>query len=284
MSNYGDTPDETPQDPYGQPPQTPPPAAPSYGQPADGTSGQAPYGQGPASPPPYGQGPAGQPPYGQAPYGQQPYGQPGGVATFSVTDAFGYGWKMFVANLGPIIVATLAMIAAIIFINILQFILAGDSSIVALIFSIVGFLVQIVAQAAIVKGSLDITKGKPITVGSLVEGIDWAQVIIASLIIAVGMAVGIVLLVLPGLAVFFLTSFTTYFIIDKKMGAIDALKASVSFVIANIGSLILLFLASIAAYIVGAVLCGVGLLVAIPVVVIATAYAYRTLNGEQVAV
>lgn len=270
MSNYGDTPDETPQDPYGQAPQDPP-AAPNYGQP---TEGQAPYGQAP-----YGQAPAGQPPYGQTPYGQAP----GGVAAFNVVEAFGYGWKMFLANLGPIILATLAMVAAIVVINVLQFILAGDSSIVALFFSIVGFLAQILAQAAIVKGSLDITKGKPITVGSLVEDIDWAQVVVASLIIAVGMAVGFVLLVLPGIAVFFLTSFTTYFIIDKKMGAIDALKASVSFVIANIGSLILLFLASIAAYIVGAILCGVGLLVAIPVVVIATAYAYRTLNGEQVA-
>lgn len=273
MSNYGDTPDETPQDPYGQPPQTPqtppdygqtPPPAPNYGQPAGA---------------PYGEAPAGQPPYGQTPYGQAP----GGVATFSVVEAFGYGWKKFAANLGPIILATLAMIVAIVIVRILEFILSGDSTIMALVFSIVGFLVQIVAQAAIVKGSLDITRGKPLSVGSMVEDIDWAQVIVASLIISVAMGIGLLLLVLPGIAVFFLTSFTTYFIIDKKMGAIDALKASVSFVIANIGSLILLFLASIAAYIVGAILCGVRLLVAIPVVVIATSYAYRTLNGEQVA-
>ena len=81
----------------------------------------------------------------------------------------------------------------------------------------------------------------------------------------------------------FLTSFTLHFIIDKDMGAIDAIKASISFVMANIGTLIVLLPGLIAAYIVGALLCGVGLLVAIPVVVIATAYAYRTLQGEQVA-
>lgn len=263
MTNYGDTPDETPQDPYGQqPPSQPAPGQP-YGQP---------YGQGDG----YG---AGQSPYGQTPYGQAS----GGVAEFSVSAAFSYGWKKFVANLGPILIAAVVMIVAVAVLQLLQRELAGGSAIMALAFSIVSFLVQLVLQAAIVKGSLDITKGAPITLGSLVEGINWAQVVVASLIIAVAMSIGFVLLILPGLAVLFLTSFTTYFIVDKNMGAIDAIKASVSFVIANAGNLILFFLATIAAYIVGALLCGVGLLVAVPVVVIATAFAYRTLNGEQVA-
>ena len=33
----------------------------------------------------------------------------------------------------------------------------------------------------------------------------------------------------------------------------------------------------------GAILCGVGLLVAIPIAVIGTAYTYRRLHGQQVA-
>jgi uncharacterized membrane protein len=50
----------------------------------------------------------------------------------------------------------------------------------------------------------------------------------------------------------------------------------------HFGPLVLFFLASIAAYVVGACLCGLGLLVAIPVVVIAQAYTFRTLNGDPV--
>jgi len=286
MSNYGDTPDETPQDPYGQQPPQGPPGEPNYGQPPSN-----PYGQ------PYGQ-PAGQSPYGQV---------PGGNAPFSVGDAFGYGWNKFKANLGPILIATLVMLAVVAVIQILQFAVTGGSEatfeidpntgeltstssgmvggsiIASLFFGGLSFLAQLFIQSGIVKGSLDLTRGKPISLGSMFSGIDFVQVLIASLILAVATIIGIVLCVLPGLAVMFLTSFTLYFIIDKELPAIEAIKASISFTMANAGTLIVFFLACIAAYIVGAVLCGVGLLVAIPVVVIAQAYTYRTLQGEQVA-
>jgi uncharacterized membrane protein len=115
------------------------------------------------------------------------------------------------------------------------------------------------------------------------SGIDFVQVIVASLILAVATMVGFVMLFLPGLAVMFFSAFTLFFIIDKGMPAIDAIKASVSFTLANAGTLIVFFLACFAAIIVGTLLCFVGLLVAIPVVVLAQAYTYRTLQGEQVA-
>jgi len=43
-----------------------------------------------------------------------------------------------------------------------------------------------------------------------------------------------------------------------------------------------LFFASILAFIVGAILCGIGLIVAIPVTIIATAYAYKLMTGQPV--
>lgn len=287
MSNYGDTPGEPPQNPYGQ---QGPPGEPSYGQPPQGQPASNPYGQ----------------PYGAAGGdggGQSPYGQAGG-SQFSVGEAFGYGWKKFQANLGPILIAALVMFAVVVTIQILQRIIGGGdtiefdpesgtferdsglfggSFIASMFFSALSFLAQLVIQAGIVKGALDLTRGKPISIGSMFAGINWAQVVVASLIIAVVTIVGIIACVLPGLAWLFLTSFTLHFMIDKDLDAISAVRASITFVMANAGTLFVFFLACIAAYIVGALLCGVGLLVAIPVVVIATAYAYRTLQGEQVA-
>jgi uncharacterized membrane protein len=286
MSNYGDTPDETPQDPHGQQPPQGPPGEPDYGQPA----GQPPYGQ------PYGQ-PAGQSPYGQPPAGSAP---------FSVGNAFGYGWNKFKANLGPILLAALVLLAVLVVIQILQAVMTGGSetiefnpdtgefeggssgmlggSILATVFfGLLSQLAILIIQSGIVKGALDITKGKRVSLGEMFSGIDFVQVIVASLILAVATMIGFVLCILPGIAVMFFTAFTLYFIIDKGMPAIEAIKASVSFVMANAGTLIVFFLACLAAYIVGALLCGVGLLVAIPVVVIAQAYAFRTLQGEQVA-
>ena len=49
------------------------------------------------------------------------------------------------------------------------------------------------------------------------------------------------------------------------------------------GNVILWFLLSVLAWFVGALLCGLGLIVAIPVVLIGTAYTYKTLNNEPVA-
>lgn len=288
MSNHGDTP-EPPQNPYGQQP----PGQPDYGQPD--------YGQAPGSP--YDQ-PAGGA-YGGPPTGD-PYGQPGSSAPYSVGDAFGYGFRKFQANLGPIIIAALVLFGAVVLVQLLSlpFTGGGDTTFeidpdtgmieqdsgsmivglfASLVFGAISMVVQLVIQSGIVKGALDITRGKPLSLGSMFSGFDFVQVVIAALVVAVATMIGFVLCILPGIAVLFLTSFSLYFIIDKGMGAIEAIQASVSFVMGNLGTLIVFFLASLAAYVVGALLCGIGLLVAIPVVVIAQAYTFRSLHNEPVA-
>ena len=293
MSNHGDTP-EPPQNPYGQqPPGQQPPGQPDYGQPD--------YGQAPGSP--YDQ-PAGGA-YGGPPTGD-PYGQPGSSAPYSVGDAFGYGFRKFQANLGPIIIAALVLFGAVVLVQLLSlpFTGGGDTTFeidpdtgmieqdsgsmivglfASLVFGAISMVVQLVIQSGIVKGALDITRGKPLSLGSMFSGFDFVQVVIAALVVAVATMIGFVLCILPGIAVLFLTSFSLYFIIDKGMGAIEAIQASVSFVMGNLGTLIVFFLASLAAYVVGALLCGIGLLVAIPVVVIAQAYTFRSLHNEPVA-
>jgi hypothetical protein len=65
--------------------------------------------------------------------------------------------------------------------------------------------------------------------------------------------------------------------------AIDAIKASFGFVNKNLGTLLGFYVAAIVATFVGALLCGIGLLVALPVIVIGQAFLYRRLQGEPVA-
>ena len=87
----------------------------------------------------------------------------------------------------------------------------------------------------------------------------------------------------PGLIVAFFGTFFVYFILDQDLGAWDAIKASFSFVKDNVGNLLLLLILSWIALFVGALLCGIGLFVAVPVVVIAHTYAYKVLRGQPVA-
>ena len=121
---------------------------------------------------------------------------------------------------------------------------------------------------------------KPFSVGQIFDGWDKAQVAIAALIIAAATFVGTLLCDLPGLIVGFLTGYTLLFIVDKQMTAVDAIKASVSFVWSNLGNTLLFWILGLLALAVGAIICFVGLLVAAPVVLIGLAYTYRRLQNE----
>jgi uncharacterized membrane protein len=134
-----------------------------------------------------------------------------------------------------------------------------------------------------VRGALGITRGEKIDLNTFLSTENLGQIVLAAILLAIGTAVGLILCIIPGLIFIFYSQFTYQFIIDKGLPAFDAIKASFDLVNKNLGSVVGLFFASILAVIVGAILCGVGLLVAIPVTIIATAYAYRLMTGQTVA-
>ena len=140
-----------------------------------------------------------------------------------------------------------------------------------------------VVQAGITRGALALTYGQPLTVQMMFNPAMLGQVVIAGIIVGIAAAIGTVLCYLPGLIVIFFTQYVVYFIVDKQLSAVDAIKASISFVNANLGTLVVFYLASLLAFFIGAILCGIGLFVAVPVVLIAQAYTYRKLQGETVA-
>ncbi|MCU0279248.1 MAG: hypothetical protein MUF33_01285 [Candidatus Nanopelagicales bacterium] len=232
---------------------------------------------------------------------------PAGGRAFSVGDAFGYGWKKFTENIGPILIAMLVfmLIGAVIYG--LQFffqslttpettVISGESgfvvqqsgggflaAIVSLIFSLVGFVWSYIVQAAFARGGLALTEGRKLELGELLTFDRILRIIGAGILLSIGVFIGILLCILPGLLVAFFGSFYVYFILDQNLGAIDSLKASFGFVKDNFGSLLLLLVLTMIAIFVGALLCGLGLFVAVPVCVIAQAYAYKVLRGQPVA-
>ena len=279
-----------------------PPPPPGGGAPPPPPGGGAP-------PPGGGWGAAPPPPPGSGGYGGQPPGGPSGPGGYSVGNAFTYAFDKFKQNLGPLILITLILLVSVFVIQFIGNLItsgmtgAGElifdpesgefeggaaggffagAMIVSLLFSAISWAVQMVIQAGIIKASLGLTRGQKVDLGSAFNGINWGQVIVASLLIGVGTFVGLLLCVLPGIVWIFMTWYTLYFVIDRDMSAVDAIKASIGLVKDNLGPLLLFFLAAVAAYIVGACLCGVGLLAAIPVVVIAQAYTFRTLTGDTV--
>ena len=220
-----------------------------------------------------------------------------------------YGWKKFQASPATLLVPVLLTFVAVAVVYALMFFVilgpafssgvtynadgsirsidAGPGFTASLVLMGILILVVIFAlqifSAALAKGGLEVADGRSPSIGQLFEGWDKTQVVITAILIAVGTGIGSILCYLPGLAFAFLTSYAMLFVVDQRMGAVDAIKASISFTTSHLGETILFFLLYLVVTFIGGLLCGVGLLVAYPVVLVAQAYTYRTLRGETVS-
>ncbi len=264
------------------------------------TNGLPPYGSQPPNdgpPPSYRP-----PPTGPGSFSSQPTGEP-----FSVGAAVRYGWTKFKDNAGALIVAMIILFAITAIVEGIGSTLtsaAGGTSLfditdtgngpsfstnfgitgqlVGFVASLVSTAVSFVISAGIIRGALDITEGRKFSLSEAFGKLDYAKVIITSIIVSVLVTIGLLLFVLPGIVVAFLTIFALYFVVDDGTEPVASIKGSYRLVKDNIGDVLVLFIASIGIAILGAIACLVGLLVAIPVIQIAWAYAYKRLRGEPV--
>jgi uncharacterized membrane protein len=122
-------------------------------------------------------------------------------------------------------------------------------------------------------------RGEPIAVGDVFRGFDFfLPGVLATLLIGLAFLVGCLLLVLPGIAVAFLSAFTLHAIAFENLGVIAAITRSVKLVMDNlVNVLILMFAAAVVHAIGGSVL--LGMLITSPFVMIAFTAAYERLTS-----
>ena len=206
--------------------------------------------------------------------------------SFSAGAAVGYGWRAFKRNAGAFILITLASMVVGGVVSSLGgqpdelFVFDPKSA----FFQFVGQVVSMFFGAAAIKGALDAVNGREVSFGKMFDGWDKGQVLLGAFIVSLATTIGMALLFIPGMIVAFFTWFTFYFIVDRGLGAIDGIKASFNFVKSNVGELIVLLFAGIGVVLLGLLALCVGVIAAIPVVTIASAYAYKVLQGQPVAV
>jgi len=243
-------------------------------------------------PPGYGAGEGGYPPppgYGADAFSAPGFGGPGGTPQLTVGDALGYSWNKFKANagiwIGIVLIAAVIEVALSLIFNTGN--TSGDFSSAFTVWGIFGTIVTTVVgyliQAAMIRGALHEVDGNKPAIGSFFQFNNVGAIILASVIVGVLSAIGFVLLIIPGLIIVFLTWWTLQFVIDQNQDAITAIKSSFSAISQNVGALLLLALALVGINIVGALLCGLGLLVTIPLTVIASTYAYRVVVRGPIA-
>ena len=158
--------------------------------------------------------------------------------------------------------------------------------------------------AAYFGGLLDIADGRPVTVSSFFRPRSVGSVVIATLLISLLMlivnvitvillglitsvspALGLissVVLSIPVLILGLFSLFTTVAIVDRTLSPIDGIKESFRITREHFGQVILAWLAGSAILFLGLLTCGLGLIVAIPVVYLLLVYTYRKLSGGTV--
>jgi uncharacterized membrane protein len=241
------------------------------------------------------------PPAGAPGYGA---GQP-----FSIGEGFTWAWNKFSKNAGALIVATLVYGLIVGVVEGITFFIASAlgqtvttysdygngveasatssfgiaSWIVLGLGSIVAMIIAFAIQSAYTSSLLEIANGQPVTIGSFFKPRNLGAVIVAGVIIAILIAIGYVLCVIPGIIVAFLTMFTIFALLDRNLAPIDAIKASVDITRANLGNAILAWLLSALVVAAGVAVCYIGLIVAAPVATLFLVYSYRRLSGGEVA-
>ncbi len=263
-----------------------------------------PGGYGSPPPPPSGGGGYGGPPES----GGHPGGPPAGGPPWSVGNAVSYGWTKLQANLGQILIAGLVVFVGLAIFQGVGYVIReiltddpecrgtsfntlecddGSGFFVALlataISSLLFFVIYQVIGAGIIRGSLGVTEGRSFEFTEIFRTDRIGRVIVTSLITSAIIAVGFLLCVLPGIIAAFLLSYSLYFVIDQDMEPMAAIRASFSLVKDNLGEALVWAIVSYLIVVAGVLLCLVGLIAAIPISLLGTAYTYKKLTGQPVA-
>jgi uncharacterized membrane protein len=206
---------------------------------------------------------------------------------FEIGEAISYGFKKFQENAAVLIGIMLVVAIGFVATGIVAFAarFSGASGllvrnmIIGILFSVaVGAL-----QLGLYRATLAITAGQPVDFASMYSSENLGPYLTTILIITVLTAVGDLLCFVPGLIVRFYTYFAPFYVLDQQMSPGDALRASVQITQANLGLMIPFAIVAALLYLVGFLLCGIGVLATAPIALIAVAFAYRRLNGEPVA-
>jgi hypothetical protein len=201
---------------------------------------------------------------------------------FNMGEEIRFAWEIVKENIGFFI---LLLIVAF-FIENLPGIISGVTKqnfpVVSFVLGIAGWIIGMVVQMGMIKVSLKFCDGEKGKLDDLLSSFSLVlPFLAASILYTLIVMAGFILLIVPGVILGIKFSLFPYFIVDERLGPIEALKASAS---ATSGAKIDLFLFGFLIGLInigGAMALLIGLFVTIPVSMVAYASVYRKLAGKD---
>ena len=198
--------------------------------------------------------------------------------TFSISEALKFGWETFKKDPWFYVGVTLALS---VFTMIVNWLTGHGAGFFALIGWLIGLCASTVVTIAYARLALSANAGAHVGWEGLWEPKHFWRMLGATILQGIIIVVGFILLIIPGIIAALLLCFTQLSVVDKMLNPIDALKHSFTMAKGHLLQLFLFMLCLVLLNIVGAILLLVGLLVTVPVTLIAVAHVYRKVEALQ---
>jgi len=207
--------------------------------------------------------------------------------TFSIGDAVGFGWETTKNNLGFLILAVLILWIVSAIPGGLQspfYMSRGAAAVAGIIFSLLSIVVGVFVNMAQIRIGLRFCSGETADFEDLYnEYPKFVDMLIGMILYGLIILAGFILLIIPGIYWAIRYHYVGYLIIDQNMKPVAALKRSGELTRGVWWHLLGFWIVMWALTMLGIILCCVGLLFTTPIVIIATAYVYRTLLARTPA-
>ena len=200
--------------------------------------------------------------------------------SFSIKESLNFGWNTFKKNwqflVQVFIIVTLLSIVP----SYLHDWSVQNLPSVSFIFSILGWVAQMVTGIGVIVICLKFVDHKKAKFSDIYQHYNFLlSYFLGSLLYGLIIVAGLILLVIPGIYFAIKYQFFSYFIVDNKMGPWEAIKASGKITDGVKWKLVLLGIIFAGIMILGVLIFGVGVLIAWPVVSLAGAFVYRKLSA-----
>ncbi len=200
--------------------------------------------------------------------------------SFSMGEAIGFGWETMKKNFA-------FFIGVLIVVFVIQAIpqhianQAQDAPAIGLLFSLIGFVLQLILSMGLIRIALKFVDGQQPEFGDLFGATSYFfSFLIASILYGLMVGVGMIFLIVPGIVLAIIFFMYQYVIVDQGLGPLEALRRSAALTRGVRWDLFLFGLLLFGINLLGALALGIGLFVTVPTTMVALAYVYRQLDRQ----
>ena len=203
---------------------------------------------------------------------------------FSVNGAIKFGWQTMKRHFWFFI----AVIVISILVKMIPDAIAGifeeDVPILSMVINIASWVISIIVEMGLFKIALKFCDDEHVVISDLFSCTPlFIKYILGAILYGLIVLAGMILLIIPGIIWAVKLQYFSYFIIDKKLGPIEALKESSRITTEIKWDVFVFCLVLIVINLVGFLCCILGLFVTIPMTMVAYAFVYRTLQDPEYA-